>query len=95
VSNFVVQGGDPKGDGTGGAEQTIRSEFSPRSFERGMLGMASAGKDTESSQWFVMHSHQPHLDGRYTLFGKVLRGMSVVDKIEQGDVIQSIAIKKK
>jgi len=94
VSNFVVQGGDPKGDGTGGAEQTIRSEFSPRSFERGMLGMASAGKDTESSQWFVMHSHQPHLDGRYTLFGKVLRGMSVVDKIEQGDVIQSIAIKE-
>ncbi len=95
VSNFVVQGGDPKGDGTGGAERTIRSEFSPRSFERGMLGMASAGKDTESSQWFVMHSHQPHLDGRYTLFGKVLRGMAVVDRLEQGDLIDSIAIKKK
>ncbi len=95
VSNFVVQGGDPKGDGTGGAEQTIRSEFSPRSFERGTLGMASAGKDTESSQWFVMHSHQPHLDGRYTLFGKVLRGMDVVDRLEQGDAIHTVRIKMK
>lgn len=93
VSNFVVQGGDPKGDGTGGAEHTIRSEFSPRSFERGMLGMASAGKDTESSQWFVMHAHQPHLDGRYTLFGKVLRGMGVVDRLEQGDLIHTVRIK--
>lgn len=93
VSNFVVQGGDPKGDGTGGAEQTIRSEFSPRSFERGMLGMASAGKDTESSQWFVMHAHQPHLDGRYTLFGKVLRGMEIVDRLEQGDAMYSVRIK--
>lgn len=93
VSNFVVQGGDPKGDGTGGAEHTIRSEFSPRSFERGMLGMASAGKDTESSQWFVMHAHQPHLDGRYTLFGKVLRGIAAVDRLEQGDVISAIRIK--
>ncbi|MFQ3596948.1 MAG: peptidylprolyl isomerase [Chloroherpetonaceae bacterium] len=95
VSNFVVQGGDPKGDGTGGAEQTIRSEFSPRSFERGMLGMASAGKDTESSQWFVMHSHQPHLDGRYTLFGKVLRGMDVVNRLEQGDAMHTVRIKMK
>ena len=95
VSNFVVQGGDPKGDGTGGAEHTIRSEFSPRSFERGMLGMASAGKDTESSQWFVMHAHQPHLDGRYTLFGKVLRGMAVVDRLEQGDVMSAVRIKMK
>lgn len=93
VSNFVVQGGDPKGDGTGGAEHTIRSEFLPRSFERGMLGMASAGKDTESSQWFVMHAHQPHLDGRYTLFGKVLRGMAVVDRLEQGDLIHTVRIK--
>lgn len=95
VSNFVVQGGDPKGDGTGGAEQTIRSEFSPRSFERGTLGMASAGKDTESSQWFIMHSHQPHLDGRYTIFGKVLRGMEAVDMLEQGDEIRAIQIKVK
>ncbi|MGQ9805197.1 MAG: peptidylprolyl isomerase [Chlorobiales bacterium] len=95
VSNFVVQGGDPKGDGTGGAEQTIRSEFSPRSFERGTLGMASAGKDTESSQWFIMHAHQPHLDGRYTLFGKVLRGMESIDRLEQGDTIQSVRIEKR
>lgn len=95
VSNFVVQGGDPKGDGTGGAEQTIRSEFSPRSFERGMLGMASAGKDTESSQWFIMHSHQPHLDGRYALFGKALRGMDIADRIQQGDAILSVRVKAK
>lgn len=95
VSNFVVQGGDPKSDGTGGAEQTIRSEFSPRSFERGTLGMASAGKDTESSQWFIMHTHQPHLDGRYTIFGKVLRGMEAVDMLEQGDEIRAIRLKMK
>lgn len=95
VSNFVVQGGDPKGDGTGGAEQTIRSEFSPRSFERGALGMASAGKDTESSQWFIMHAHHPHLDGRYTLFGKVLSGVSIVDRLQQGDTIYAVRIKMK
>ncbi|MDX2129614.1 MAG: peptidylprolyl isomerase [Chloroherpetonaceae bacterium] len=94
VSNFVVQGGDPKGDGTGGPPYTIRSEFSPLSYERGTLGMASAGKDTEGSQFFFMHSPQPHLDGRYSIFGKIVKGLPVLDLIEQGDRIVSIRVKK-
>lgn len=93
VSNFVVQGGDPKGDGTGGSTNTIRSEFTHRRYERGALGMASAGKDTESSQWFVMHASHPHLDGRYTLFGKVVRGMKAMDKLEQGDKMITVRFK--
>jgi cyclophilin family peptidyl-prolyl cis-trans isomerase len=95
VPNFVVQGGDPLGDGTGGPPWTIRSEFSPLTFERGMLGIASSGKDTEGSQFFIMHSHHPHLDGRYTIFGKVLSGMDTVDELEIGDTIISISIEKK
>ncbi len=93
VSNFVVQGGDPRGDGTGGPPYSIRSEFTRHRYERGMLGMASAGKDTEGSQFFVMHAHHPHLDGRYTVFGKVVKGMDVVDKIEIGDKILSVKIR--
>jgi cyclophilin family peptidyl-prolyl cis-trans isomerase/HEAT repeat protein len=94
VSNFVIQGGDPKGDGTGGPPYTIRSEFTPHTFERGTLGMASAGKDTEGSQFFIMHAHHPHLDGRYTLFGKVISGMDVVDKIEQRDKVIAARVKE-
>jgi len=93
VSNFVVQTGDPNGDGTGGPGYTIRSEFTPQSFERGVVGMASAGKDTEGSQFFIMHSHHPHLDGQYTPFGKVIRGMEVIDMIEVGDIIQNASLK--
>lgn len=93
IPNFVVQGGDPNGDGTGSPGYTIRSEFTPRSFERGIVGMASAGKDTEGSQFFIMHSHHPHLDGNYTPFGKVIKGMEVVDQIEVGDKIISASIK--
>ncbi|ACF12880.1 Peptidylprolyl isomerase [Chloroherpeton thalassium ATCC 35110] len=92
VPNFVVQSGDPNGDGTGGPGYTIRSEFTPQSFDRGIVGMASAGKDTEGSQFFIMHSHYPHLDGQYTPFGKVVRGMAVVDQIEVGDVIQKATV---
>ncbi len=82
VADFVVQGGDyERGDGWGGSESVIRSEFAPVPFERGVLGMASAGKDTEGSQYFIMHSAAPHLDGRYTAFGRVVRGMDIVDKL--------------
>ncbi|KER10457.1 MAG: hypothetical protein HY22_04390 [[Candidatus Thermochlorobacteriaceae] bacterium GBChlB] len=93
VSSFVIQGGDPRGDGTGGPPYSIRSEFTRRRYERGILGMASAGKDTEGSQFFIMHAHHPHLDGRYTVFGKVVRGIDVVDKIEIGDKILSVKIR--
>ncbi len=92
VSNFVVQGGDPKGDGSGGPPYSIRSEFTHHRFERGIIGMASAGKDTEGSQFFIMHSHHSHLDGRYTAFGLVKTGLETLDRLEVGDKILSIKI---
>ena len=92
VSNFVIQGGDPTGTGYGGPGYSIRSEFSPLSYETGMVGMASSGKDTEGSQFFITHSATPHLDGKYTIFGKVTEGMDVVDKIMIGDYIEDIKI---
>ncbi len=86
VPNFVVQGGDfARGDGFGGPGFTIRSEFTEIPFQRGVVGMASAGKDTEGSQFFVTHSMQPHLDGSYTSFGWVEEGMDVVDQLYEGD----------
>ncbi len=63
----------------------LRSEWNPRRFERGMVGIAHSGKDTGGCQLFITHSPQPHLNGRYTIFGRVLSGMDVVDKIEMGD----------
>jgi cyclophilin family peptidyl-prolyl cis-trans isomerase/HEAT repeat protein len=87
VPNFVIQDGDPRGDGWGGPGYAIRSEFSPLRYETGTLGMASAGKDTEGSQFFITHSPQPHLDGRYTIIGRVKNGMDVVDQILVGDRI--------
>lgn len=95
VPNFVVQGGDPRGDGWGGPNYAIRSEISLVNFGRGNVGVASAGKDTEGCQFFITHSPQPHLDGRYTIFARVVSGMSVVDKIQVGDTIQSITLVSK
>ncbi len=91
VPNFVVQGGDPRGDGWGGPGYTIRSEFSWLSYATGTVGIASAGKDTEGCQFFITHSPQPHLDGRYTIIGKVVGGMDVVDRIQVGDRIVDLA----
>ena len=93
VPNFVVQGGCPRGDGWGNARRIIRSEFANLSYGSGYLGMASSGKDTESSQWFITHSPSPHLDGRYTIFGKVTKGMDIVHEIGIGDIIESISIR--
>jgi peptidylprolyl isomerase len=90
VPNFVIQGGDPRGDGWGGPGYAIRSELGYREYDRGMVGVASAGKDTEGCQFFVTHSRQPHLDGRYTIFGRVLEGMDVVDRIQVGDTVVTI-----
>lgn len=87
VPNFVVQGGCPRGDGYGSTNETIRSEFTNQSFSYGSVGMASAGKDTESCQFFVMTGDHPHLDGRYTQFGNVTSGMDVILKLEEGDYI--------
>ena len=95
VSNFVIQGGDPTGTGYGGPGYSIRSEYSNLPYERGMVGMASSGKDTEGSQFFITHSAAPHLDGKYTIFGKVTEGMDVVDKIMIGDVIEDVIVNQK
>jgi len=88
VRNFVVQGGDfDRRDGFGGPEYRLPTEPSFRSYKRGMAGIASSGTDTEGSQFFFMHQWAPHLDGDYKLFGEVVRGMDVVDKLQVGDKI--------
>jgi cyclophilin family peptidyl-prolyl cis-trans isomerase/HEAT repeat protein len=87
VPNFVVQAGCPRGDGFGSTSPLLRSEFSPIHYGAGVAGIASAGKDTESCQWFVTHSTTPHLDGRYTIFGVVTQGMDVVQQLCVGDKI--------
>jgi len=95
VPNFVVQDGDPRGDGFGGPGYTIRDEFNPLGYDAGVLGMASDGKDTAGSQWFVTLSPQPHLDGRYTSFGRVVRGLrEIVGQIRPGDSVVSIRIRE-
>jgi cyclophilin family peptidyl-prolyl cis-trans isomerase len=94
VSNFVIQGGDPTGTGYGGPGYTIRSQFSDLEYSTGTVGMASSGKDTEGSQFFITHSPQPHLDDRYTIFGQVTAGQDVVDQIRIGDKIKEITIRK-
>ena len=93
VPNFVMQDGDPRGDGNGGPGWEIRDEINMLNFERGAVGMALSGKNTGGSQWFVTHSPQPHLDGGYTIFGRVNEtDMKIVDLIVRGDKILSVNI---
>jgi cyclophilin family peptidyl-prolyl cis-trans isomerase/HEAT repeat protein len=92
VPNFVIQGGDPRGDGNGGPGYSIRCEINEVPYERAAVGMALSGKDTGGSQWFVTHAPQPHLDGGYTVFGHVIRGMEVVDSVARGDTIRRVTI---
>ena len=94
VPNFVIQGGDPTSTGYGGPDYSQRSENSPLTYEAGTLGMASSGKDTEGSQFFITHSATPHLDGKYSLFGKVVNSMDVVDNIQISDTLKDIIIVK-
>ncbi len=90
VPNFVVQDGDPRGDGSGGPGTTIRDEINRHRYGRGTVGMALSGPDTGGSQFFITHSPQPHLDGGYTVFGEVVSGWDVLDQIVQGDRIRRI-----
>src|SRR5262249_5286971 len=93
VPDFVIQDGDPRGDGEGGPGYTIRDELNQLPYLRGTVGMAlDPWRDTGGSQYFITHSPQPHLDARYTVFGRVVAGMDVVDKIQQWDVIRSVKI---
>ncbi len=92
VPNFVAQDGDPRDDGSGGPGYAIRDEMNPRRYDRGALGMALSGPDTGGSQYFITHAPQPHLDGHYTVFGRVLRGFPALDAIVQGDRILSITV---
>ena len=96
IPNFVIQGGCPKGDGTGGPGYKIKCELTGNNqyHDRGVLSMAHAGRDTGGSQFFICHSRQntAHLDRNHTCFGKVVDGLDVIDAIRQGDLITKIEI---
>jgi len=96
VPDFVIQGGDRRGDGNGGTTwrgEPLRGEFTPRKFARGSLGMPrNDDPDSGGSQLFVTHRETPHLDGRYTLFGELRDGFEVLDSIELGDTIRTVRV---
>lgn len=94
INNFVVQGGDPAGTGRGGPGYDFEDELrdNPLKHQRGVISMANAGPNTNGSQFFITHSPQPHLDGRHTVFGKVVNGLDVVDAIEQGDKMIKVTV---
>ena len=92
ISNFMVQGGCPRGDGTGGPGYSIKCEINPNKHLAGSLSMAHRGKNTGGSQFFICHSPQSHLDRKHTVFGQVSEGMEVVNAIRKDDLINSIRV---
>ena len=93
VPDFVVQGGCPKGNGTGGPGYTVKAEFNKQKHVRGILAMArSQHPDSAGSQFYICYGTTPHLDGQYTVFGRVVSGMELVDRIKQGDKMTSVTI---
>ena len=93
VPDFVVQGGCPKGNGTGGPGYQIKAEFNKQKHLRGTVAMArSQDPDSAGCQFYICYGATPHLDGQYTVFGKVVTGMELVDRIKQGDRMTSVAI---
>ncbi|EKD69584.1 MAG: hypothetical protein ACD_47C00072G0005 [uncultured bacterium] len=97
VPDFVIQGGDPTGTGAGGPGYRIKceAETNKTKHSRGVLSMAHAGKDTGGSQFFVTHRATPHLDGKHTVFGRVISGVEIVDKVQQGDLMDKVTMIKK
>lgn len=95
IRGFMIQGGDPKGDGTGGPGYTIDDEINSLKHEIGVISMANRGPNTNGSQFFITHNAQPHLDGKHTVFGKVISGHDVVCRIEANDPIINIKIVEK
>ncbi|WAL60961.1 peptidylprolyl isomerase [Thermocoleostomius sinensis] len=93
ISDFMIQGGCPRGDGRGGPGYTIKCEINPNKHVAGSLSMAHAGRDTGGSQFFICHSPQPHLDGVHTVFGHT-DDMDVVNAIRKGDKIVSVKIEQ-
>ncbi|MEX0599431.1 MAG: peptidylprolyl isomerase, partial [Rhodothermales bacterium] len=96
IDNFMIQGGDPTGTGTGGPGYQFEDELkgNPLKHERGVISMANAGPNTNGSQFFITHAPQPHLNGRHTVFGKVMEGLDVVDAIEQGDRMLDVEVEE-
>jgi peptidyl-prolyl cis-trans isomerase B (cyclophilin B) len=94
IADFVIQGGDPTGTGMGGPGYQFEDEVksNPLVHETGVISMANAGPGTNGSQFFITHSPQPHLNGKHTVFGKVVSGQDVVDSIQQGDSIETVTI---
>jgi peptidyl-prolyl cis-trans isomerase B (cyclophilin B) len=96
IPNFMIQGGDPTGTGTGGPGYKFKDEVGPGNVphrhRQGSLSMANAGPNTNGSQFFITHAPQPHLDGKHTVFGQVREGQNIVDSIQKGDTITGITI---
>jgi peptidyl-prolyl cis-trans isomerase B (cyclophilin B) len=94
IADFMVQGGDPQGTGTGGPGYKFGDEVksNPHKHQRGSLSMANAGPNTNGSQFFITHVKTDWLDGKHTVFGQVRSGQEVVDKVKQGDVLKSVTI---
>ena len=96
IRNFMIQGGDPTGTGRGGPGYKFEDEIegNPLKHEAKVISMANAGPDTNGSQFFITHSPQPHLNGRHTVFGRVVDGHDVVDAIEQGDTMEAVTVEE-
>ena len=96
IADFMIQGGDPTGTGRGGPGYRFEDETrgNPLRHETGVISMANAGPNTNGSQFFITHAPQPHLDGRHTVFGKVVQGQDVVDAIRQGDRMLKVTVEQ-